>query len=359
MFDVFGDLKKQISTSGATKAKVSSMVFACMKLCMLITMLACVLVTAKNYIGDNIKCITGFEKQEHQAIETYCFISSTFTLVDLNAATAHPGVGPNAPQINAFGEKEEPDNRRHAYYQWVPMVLVLQAVAFYLPIWLWNRVDKGFFSSALCSLDKIHISDVTPNIKCSADYFLQSMATHRSYAMAFLMCEILSCGISIGNLFFTNAFLGGEFFNFGPAALEYLRMTTTDPNNPLNEIFPKVAKCTWHKFGPSGTIQTHDSMCVLPLNIVNEKTYIFLWLVYIVTAAVIGLFLFLHLFMFILSNVRNTYLVYMAKQHQSKIDLQHILPKCNYGDWFLMSHFRRNMAYFPEWVAAVREGINK
>ena len=51
---------------------------------MLVSVMACVLVTAKNYIGDNINCITGFDDNEHKAIETYCFISSTFTLLDLS-----------------------------------------------------------------------------------------------------------------------------------------------------------------------------------------------------------------------------------------------------------------------------------
>lgn len=359
MFDVFGGLKSQISTSGVTQPKVSSMVFACMKLCMLITLLACVLVTAKNYIGDNIKCITGYEKQEHQAIETYCFISSTFTLVDLSGETPHPGVGPDAPKINEDGEKEEVDNRRHAYYQWVPMVLMLQAVIFYFPIWLWARVDKGFFKAAICSLDKIHVSDVSPNLVCSSQYFASSLTTHRSYAVAHLMCECLAFGLSVGNLFFTNSFLGGEFFSFGAAAIHYLGQPASDPNNPLNEIFPKVAKCTWHKFGPSGTIQKHDSMCVLPLNIVNEKTYIFLWLVYMVTSFAIGFFLFIHLIMFFVPNLRNTVIVFLAKKHETKLDLQHVLPKCNYGDWFLMYHFRKNMAYFSDWIRCVRDAINK
>ncbi|KAK7063016.1 hypothetical protein SK128_006043 [Halocaridina rubra] len=359
MFDVFGDLKKQISTSGATTPKVSSWVFSCMKACMLITLLACVLVTAKNYIGDNIRCITGTKDQEHKAIETYCFISSTFTLVDLDNTQPHPGVGPDAPRVKDDGEVEVVDNRRHAYYQWVPMMLMLQAVIFYLPIWLWGRVDKGFFKAAICQLDKIHISDVSPNIECSAKYFAGSINTHRSYAFAFLMCEALSFAFSVGNLFLTNKFLGGEFFRFGIGALHYLGMPASDPNNPLNEIFPKVAKCTWYKYGASGTIQKLDSMCVLPLNIVNEKTYIFLWMVYMVTAFLIGIFFLTHIILFLFPNIRSTTLVFMAKSHQTKLDLQHVLPKCNYGDWFLMHNFRKNMAYFKEWVAAVRQEVVK
>ena len=38
-----------------------------------------------------------------------------------------------------------------------------------------------------------------------------------------------------------------------------------------------MAKCSFHKFGPSGTTERHDGLCVLPLNIINEKIYIFLW----------------------------------------------------------------------------------
>lgn len=360
MFDVFGDLKKQITTSGLTKPRVSSLAFFAAKACMFITLMACVLVTAKNYIGDNINCITGHEKQEHKAIETYCFIASTFTLVDLNAApAAHPGVGPLQVAKTIDGVKEDADLRRHAYYQWVPMVLVLQAVIYYFPLWLWDKIDKGFFEAALCQLDKVHISDVTKNIESSARYFASSLTTHRSYGVSFLLCECLVFGVAVGNLFFTNTFLGGEFFKFGAAAIKYLGHDATDPTNPLNEIFPKVAKCTWHKFGPSGTIQTEDSMCVLPLNIVNEKTYIVLWLVYIITASITGIVLALHLLLFLFASVRNTVLVHMAHKQKTKLDLQNVLLKCNYGDWFLMYHFKRNMAYFSDWISKVREELHK
>ena len=32
-------------------------------------------------------------------------------------------------------------------------------------------------------------------------------------------------------------------------------------------IFPRMTKCTFHKFGTSGEIEKHDAMCILPLNI--------------------------------------------------------------------------------------------
>ena len=41
--------------------------------------------------------------------------------------------------------------------------------------------------------------------------------------------------------------------------------------DPMNIVFPKVAKCTFHKYGPSGTIENKDGLCILALNIINEK----------------------------------------------------------------------------------------
>ena len=34
---------------------------------------------------------------------------------------------------------------------------------------------------------------------------------------------------------------------------------------------------SFYTYGASGTIENHDAMCVLPINIVNEKIYVFMW----------------------------------------------------------------------------------
>lgn len=49
----------------------------------------------------------------------------------------HPGVGPS---INTDEVKY------HAYYQWVPFVLTIQAVMFYIPHYIWKKAEGEDFN---------------------------------------------------------------------------------------------------------------------------------------------------------------------------------------------------------------------
>ena len=46
----------------------------------------------------------------------------------------------------------------------------------------------------------------------------------------------------------------------------------------------RLTKCTFHKYGHSGTIEKHDALCLLALNIISEKIYVFLWFWLIILA---------------------------------------------------------------------------
>lgn len=61
-------------------------------------------------------------------------------------------------------------------------------------------------------------------------------------------------------------------------------MNQENRSDPMLEVFPRITKCTFHKYGASGSIQKHDALCVLALNILNEKIYIFLWFWLIILA---------------------------------------------------------------------------
>ena len=70
------------------------------------------------------------------------------------------------------------------------------------------------------------------------------------------------------------------------ANVKYLEKTFSLQKTLYTEIanvsFFRMTKCTFHKYGTSGNIENHDVLCILPLNIVNEKIYIFIWFWFLV-----------------------------------------------------------------------------
>merc|ERR1712228_1121059 len=107
--------------------------------------------------------------------------------------------------------------------------------------------------------------------------------------MKFFFCEFLCLVNVIGQMYFTDRFLGYTFMTYGS---DVFAMTFGDPegrSDPMNVVFPKMTKCTFHKYGPSGTITRHDGLCILALNIINEKIFVFLWFWFVLLALISAL----------------------------------------------------------------------
>ena len=78
-------------------------------------------------------------------------------------------------------------------------------------------------------------------------------------------------------MFLLDRFFDGTFLTFGIEVISFADRDQEDRIDPMVYVFPRMTKCTFHKFGTSGEIEKHDALCILPLNIFNEKIYIFLW----------------------------------------------------------------------------------
>ena len=74
-----------------------------------------------------------------------------------------------------------------------------------------------------------------------------------------------------------NRFFDGAFLTFGIDVLRFLESDQEDRIDPMIYVFPRMTKCTFYKYGVSGEVERHDAVCILPLNVVNEKIYVFLW----------------------------------------------------------------------------------
>ena len=99
-------------------------------------------------------------------------------------------------------------------------------------------------------------------------------------------------------------------------------VASMDPDqryDPMDAVFPKVTKCTFHTYGPSGTINRHDSLCILALNIINEKIFVFLWFWFVLLAIISALALVYRVIILSVPSLRVR--VIMKKLH-GRVDQQ-------------------------------------
>jgi len=99
-------------------------------------LLASLLVFAKELLKEHIHCIQdgGAENPgvSEDALNSYCYISSTFTLPPAEMAEGpYPGVIAAASSVD-----RDEDARYHNYYQWIGYLLFAQGLSFFLPITL-------------------------------------------------------------------------------------------------------------------------------------------------------------------------------------------------------------------------------
>jgi len=247
------------------------------------------LLGCNHLFGKSIQCSAGGLE------ESYCWIQGLWTIREkenlYNPGTyvqAHPGVGAFNPDIH--------EKVIHRFYQWVPIVLVISAAIFYIPRHLWKMWDGGRMS-LICSNMKEEAQNNAENekrVNHLMNYFDRPLYNrNRRYVIQHLVCEGLNSIAVLSVWVLTDSFLGGRFNAYGRHFNTYLKhgMVTDGPEdlpawdvNPMDSVFPKVAKCDFHRIGASGTEEKVDVMCVLPLNVVNEKIFYVLWFWYILIA---------------------------------------------------------------------------
>lgn len=84
----------------------------------------------------------------------------------------------------------------------------------------------------------------------------------------------------------------------------------------------------------------YDLLCVLPINILNEKIYIFLWFWFLFLAGLSILNLLYRLLVILMPPLRRLLLRRRVRHYTLKTCDK---LNCSYGDWFLLSNLGENM----------------
>ena len=105
---------------------------------------------------------------------------------------------------------------------------------------------------------------------------------------------------------------------------------------------PKMTKCTFRKFGPSGTVEKIDALCVMPLNNANEKIYVFLWFWFVLLAALSIGHLVLRATTVALARARAL-MLWTTMPLVKFGDVEEICRARSFGDWLVLYQLAKNL----------------
>ena len=124
--------------------------------------------------------------------------------------------------------------------------------------------------------------------------------------------------------------------------IEYSNKDQEERVDPMIKIFPRMTKCIFNKFGPSGNIENHDAFCLLPLNILNEKIFILQWFWFIILALLLGCLVLYRLLLLLVPSLRPR----VMHQHNRAVPfevLESFSNKTSVGDWWILYVLSKNI----------------
>jgi hypothetical protein len=256
------------------------------------------IVTTGQLVGDPIKCWCPkhFESGWEKYTASYCWIRNTYYL-DWEERIPPPSEDKKTPII---------------YYQWVPLILLTQALLFYAPCFLWRRLNSktgidlhdlmetaekyqkaeddevkrkrlGILTRQMhryLGISKKYKKSMKAEITVNIKWILAKLCCwwcgrrfHNYLVILYVIMKVIYLANSIGQFWMLNDFLNTDYHYYGIAVIKAMiagEDWTTSPR------FPRVTLCNFN-IRRLGNIHPYTVQCVLPINLFNEKIYLFLW----------------------------------------------------------------------------------
>ena len=137
-----------------------------------------------------------------------------------------------------------------------------------------------------------------------------------------------------------NKFFGYSLTTYGTNLLKFTGEEHLARTDPMIVMFPRITKCTYQIYGASGSIESNDLMCVMPLNVINEKIFVFLWvwlimLTMLTTTAILNRILTL----FVPAISRGL----LQRHSHLRIPIGNFGKNLQYGDFLLLFMIEKNV----------------
>lgn len=238
-------------------------------------------VSLHQFKGDPILCWIPAEykdlKDWVKFIYEYCYIQSTYYVPDEDPIT---------------------DNSRTiGYYQWVPVILGLQAFMFYVPNFFWKSVNWGsgiqlgsILAEARKATDftKISSKDRDNSLQKISNYLVECLDQQKSLGssgsmltkyngryvtLSYLFMKFICLANVILQFFLLSMFIGTNYPLWGFHVIHDLMRGREWRDTGQ---FPRITYCNY-PYRKMAKTQIETVQCLLKINMLNEKIFIFLW----------------------------------------------------------------------------------
>ena len=178
------------------------------------------------------------------------------------------------------------------------IALFLQAIAFYVPHYIWGQFERGQVENLVSGLEQ---PIVDPELRTAKLHQLtaffertrqlankkgrgKGVDPHGRLFAGHLLSEVLNLLNVVGQIVFLDQFLGGQFFGYGWRVVTAQQWklpfssSSSALSDPMLEVFPSVAKCAIDSLDQNtNSSSSSHTICLLAENILAEKMYLFLW----------------------------------------------------------------------------------
>lgn len=125
-----------------------------------------------------------------------------------------------------------------------------------------------------------------------------------------------------------------------------LALLASDPINWMfhsEKIFPMAVKGTYESYDLLGSLQKFDALCLLPLNILNQKLFIIVWVWYIVQLILSISDLFYWFIVSYSEYVRISILYQKSMKSVSRELLLYASHRAHLGQFFVLNQIAKNI----------------
>ncbi|KAH1016729.1 innexin inx2 [Dendroctonus ponderosae] len=306
-----------------------------------------ILLSSKQYFGDPIHC--DVESLKKEIVDVICWSSGTFTVQETLQDTYL-----SSQSLGGLGNEVGKTTYSLLYYQWICLLFCIQALLFYVPRYLWKSWEGDRLGQIVKDLCGPLVSEKwTKSYKYKIRTYILSNENHNTFAYRFAFCELLNFIILIFQFVLMNWYLNGNFSHYG-----YEVMIEPWPYT-FNKVFPKKTKCTYSRFGPSGSVQTHDALCILPLNTLNEKFFllIWFWMIFLFAVTICAL---LYRITVLTSQQFRIFLLMAQARSLSRKKVKVVGKRVSHGQFFLLYNIGKmlNPIIYRELLMSIFEHLS-